>query len=258
MTKVMAGVRVLEVAEYAMAPTAGAVLSDWGADVIKVERVEGGDTLRGASSWGIPPGAGGFTFLWEPFNRGKRSIGVDIRKPEGLEIVLQLARQADVFITNFLPKARRKLKVDVDDIRAVNPNIIYARGSAHGPKGDQAELGGFDSTAYWMRSGLAMAAMPESTEHLVTPPGPAIGDIQTGFVLAGGLAAALFHRDRTGEALTVDVSLMACGMWAMQSSLVAVNTAGIAELPHANRLTAPNPVHNTYRTRDGRFLALGL
>jgi crotonobetainyl-CoA:carnitine CoA-transferase CaiB-like acyl-CoA transferase len=254
----MEGIRVVEVAEYAMAPSAAAVLADWGADVIKVERVEGGDVIRGASAWGIAPEPGAFSFLWEPFNRGKRSIGVDVSKPEGRDVVLQLVRDADIFITNFLPAARRKLGLDVDDLRAINPRLIYARGSAHGPKGPQAELGGFDSTAFWNRSGLGMAAMPHGTEDLVTLPGPAVGDIQTGLTLAAGITAALFHRERTGEALTVDVSLLACGMWVMQSSLVATNIHGLKELPHANRFTAANPAHNTYRTKDGRFLSLGM
>jgi crotonobetainyl-CoA:carnitine CoA-transferase CaiB-like acyl-CoA transferase len=255
-TEVMKGVRVLEVAEYAMVPSAGAVLADWGADVIKVEHAERGDAIRGLTAWKIAPGTGGFTFMWEPFNRGKRSIGIDITVPAGRDIVLELVRKADVFITNFLPPARAKLGIDVTDIQAANPRIIYGRGSAFGQKGSESNRGGFDGTAYWLRSGLGAACMPEGSTDLVTLPGPAIGDIQTGMALAGGLAAALFHRERTGEGTVVDVSLMSAGIWAMQSSLVAANISGQKELPHSNQRSAPNPLYNPYKTSDGRFIVL--
>src|SRR5579883_1899243 len=105
--KPMEGVRVLEVAEYAMALSAGAVLAEWGADVIKVEHPERGDAIRSLSSWGIAPGTGGFSFLFDPFNRGKRSVGIDLSVPGGRELVLELARRADVFITNFLRSEER-------------------------------------------------------------------------------------------------------------------------------------------------------
>jgi crotonobetainyl-CoA:carnitine CoA-transferase CaiB-like acyl-CoA transferase len=256
--KVMEGVRVLEIAEYAMAPSAGAVLAEWGADVIKVEHPERGDAIRSASSWGIAPGTGGFSFLFDPFNRGKRSVGIDLASPEGHELVLKLVRQADVFITNFLPPARARLKIDVADIQAVNPRVIYCRGSAHGPRGPEADRGGFDGSTFWLRSGLGMAAMPVGTKELVTLPGPAIGDIQTGMALAGGIAAAMFHRERSGQAPVVDVSLLASGVWSMHASLVAANISNQSELPHADHSNAPNPMHTAYRTRDGRFITLGM
>lgn len=258
MTNVMKGVRVVEVAEYAMAPSAAAILSDWGADVLKIEHALRGDPIRGLKAWGVSAEAGGFTYLWEPFNRGKRSMGLDIANPEGREILLRLVAEADVFLTNFLPDARRKLGIEVADIRAVNPKIIYGRGSAHGPKGQEAERGGFDGLTYWHRSGAGVSAMPAETDALITLPAPAYGDSQTGTALAGGISAALFHRERTGEGLVVDVSLLAAGMWAMQASMVGANLTGLAELPHSNRRTAPSPTSNYYRTSDDRFIALSM
>jgi crotonobetainyl-CoA:carnitine CoA-transferase CaiB-like acyl-CoA transferase len=259
MTAVLEGVKVLEVAEYAMAPAAGAVLADWGADVIKIERADRGDSVRGAvSNWGDSQNAGGLSHLWEPFNRGKRSVGVDLRTPEGREFVLKLAEGADVFLTNFLPAARRRLRLEVDDLRAVNPGIVYAQGSAHGPVGPEAERGGFDGSTYWLRSGLGWAATPDGYDGVVTLPGPAVGDIQTGLALAGGIAAALFHRERTGWAPVVDTSLLGCGVWAMQASLAAANIARLEDLPHADRRTARNPLWNVYCTSDRRYLALAM
>ena len=133
MTKPMEGVRVLEVALYAFVPAAGAVLAEWGAEVIKVEHPLRPDPMRGTAAWDIEPGTGGYTYMWEVANRGKRGIAVDIATPEGRELVLQLAEQADVFLTNFLTEARQKLGIDVEDVMERNPRIIYARGSGQGP-----------------------------------------------------------------------------------------------------------------------------
>ena len=106
MPDVMNGVRVLEVAQFVLAPSAAALLGDWGADVIKVEHAERGDAVRGLSSYGVPADVDGVNFLWPPFNRGKRSVGIDLGMAEGRGIVFELARRADVFITNYLPSTR--------------------------------------------------------------------------------------------------------------------------------------------------------
>lgn len=257
MTLVLDGIRVLEVAEYGFVPSAASVLGEWGADVVKVEHATRGDAVRGLSTFGVAPGTGGFTPMWEPFNRSKRSVGIDIGVAEGRDIVLELARRADVFITSFLPKARKKLGIDVNDLRAINPKIIYARGSAHGQKGPEAESGGFDALSYWQRSGLG-SAVSQGAPTLIQQPGPGVGDIQTGMTLAGGIAAALYHRERTGEALEVDTSLLAQGCWTMSGSLVAANLAGLEEKPTYDRRTLENPLTNTYRTADDRWIIFAM
>jgi crotonobetainyl-CoA:carnitine CoA-transferase CaiB-like acyl-CoA transferase len=143
MTKVMAGVRVLEVAQFTFVPAAGALLADWGADVIKIEHPVRGDLQRGFLNVG---GVIKINPLRNPMmehpNRGKRSVGIDIGTPEGLELIYELAKTADVFLTNYLPSARTRLKIDVAEIRQANPNIIYVRGSAYGDKGEEREVGG--------------------------------------------------------------------------------------------------------------------
>jgi len=260
MTLVLEGIRVLEVAEYGLVPSGASVLGEWGADVIKVEHAKRGDPIRGLTTAGVGPGIKGFTPMWEPFNRSKRSIGVDISVLEGRQIILDLAEKADVFLTSFLPDARTKLGIDVADLRAVNPKIIYARGSAHGQKGAEANAGGFDALSYWLRTGVGSGIMPVGSDEIIMQPGPGFGDVQTGLTLAGGIAAALFHRERTGEALEVDTSLLAQGVWAMQGSLVSVNLADLDEMPRGkrDRKGMENPLMNWYRTGDGRWVILGM
>ena len=143
----MEGVRILEVAQFTFTPAAGAVLADWGADVIKVEHAVTGDAQRGMgglSGWR----EGAFHPVIEHPNRGKRSIGLALEHPEALDVLYELARSSDVFLTNFLPDARTRLHIDVDDLRAVNPDIVYVRGSAFGVRGDESTRGGYDATAY--------------------------------------------------------------------------------------------------------------
>jgi crotonobetainyl-CoA:carnitine CoA-transferase CaiB-like acyl-CoA transferase len=255
---VMDGVRVLEVGIYAFAPAAGAVLADWGADVVKVEHPEAGDPLRGLVAYGVKPGEGGVTYLWEVLNRGKRSIGIDIAAEDGRELLLSLCEGADVFLTNFLAPACHRLGIDADSVRARNPKIIYARGTGHGPKGPDADKGGYDGVSFWARSGVSIAAMPPDAKYPVGLPGPAYGDIQSGAHLAGGIAAALFQRERTGQGAVVDVSLLGSGLWAMQPAIAGAHVSGQEQLNPLDRRRPANPLWNVYRTADGRFVTLSM
>ena len=254
----MRGVRVVEVAIYGFVPTAGAVLSDWGADVIKVEHPETGDPIRNLTAWGVEPGTGGVTYLHEVFNRGKRSVGINVAVPEGFAALMGLVEQADVFLTNFLEPARRRLGIDIDDIRARNPRIIYGLGTGHGLAGPDADKGGFDGISYWSRSAAATATIPAGYEHPIPLPGPAFGDIQSGMHLAAGISAALYQRERTGEGSLVDASLLASGLWAMQASITGSYVSGADELPRTDRRRPGNPLSNSYRTSDGRFITLAM
>jgi crotonobetainyl-CoA:carnitine CoA-transferase CaiB-like acyl-CoA transferase len=258
MTAVMEGIRVLEVAEHTFVPAASAVLADWGADVIKIEHVERGDAMRGLANTGVIDLADGKVHaLLEHSNRGKRSLALDLTSAEGLDILYQLAATSDVFLTNKLPKVRTKLSVDVDDIRAHNPKIIYVAGTGFGPLGPEADSGGYDSLCYWSRSGLAMGSTPSDSDQLVGQPGPAYGDSIGAMTIAGGIAAALLHRERTGEAPTVDVSLLGTGMWAGGAAIALSAQSGEPWRPPANdSSTLLNPLSKTYRTKDGGWIAL--
>ena len=160
MTAVMEGVRVLEVAEHTFVPAASALLAEWGAEVIKIEHVERGDAMRGLASSGTVTFGDGAHVLLEHSNRGKKSIGLDLTSEDGLDILYQLAATCDVFLTNKLPSVRTKLKIDVDDIRAHNPSIIYVRGHGQGEQGPDADRGLLRPA--W-RSGAGPASRSESS-----------------------------------------------------------------------------------------------
>jgi crotonobetainyl-CoA:carnitine CoA-transferase CaiB-like acyl-CoA transferase len=253
---IMSGIRVVEVAAWTYVPMAGGVLAEWGADVIKVEHPESGDPQRGLVTSGLIPGGGNVSFTVEHPNRGKRSIGLDIGSVEGRELLMQLVAGADVFLTSFLPKARAKLRIDADDIRAVNPDIIYVRGTAAGHRGPEAHRGGYDASTFWARGGSADTIQTSDMAYPPTQPGGAYGDTIGGLTIAGGIAAALLHRERTAEALTLDCSLLGVGMWATAYSISGAAVFGLDRLPVPRRQEAPNPIVNTYRTSDDRFISL--
>ena len=243
---------------YGFVPSAGAVLADWGADVIKVEHAVTGDPQRGLRRTGTMVVTDDPNPNIEHANRGKRSIGLHMGRPEGKEVLLDLARTADVFLTSFLPGARRKFGIDVDDVRKANPDIIYARGSALGPRGIEAERGGYDMTAFWARGASAASLTPAGVEGMVPPPGPAYGDTISGTNLAGGIAAALLKRERTGEPSVVDVSLLGSGVWSMGHGIALSLRLGepIVPGPLGAHGSPHNPLTGLYRTSDGRYLSL--
>ena len=258
MTRPMEGVRVLEVAQYTFVPAAGAVLADWGADVIKVEHPERGDAQRGFLRVGALPVTPDRNTVMEHPNRGKRSIGLDVGTPEGRELLYRIAATADVFLTNFLPDAREKLKIEYEDIKAIKPDIIYARGSAHGDKGPERLIGGFDGTAFWNRGGIGYALTPEELPGVMAQGIPAIGDTIGGTFIAGGISAALFHRERTGQGCELDVSLCSTAVWAQASSL-CINMEYGAQIrsPYPRSGCTPgNPFMGNFLTSDGGTINL--
>lgn len=252
MEKVLEGVRVLEVAQWWFVPSAGAVLADWGADVIKVEHPVTGDPQRGLITSGLLPAAG-FNFMWEQPNRGKRSVGVDLSTPGGREILYKLAEKSDVFLTSFLPDARRRLEIDVEHIRARNPKIIYARGSGQGVRGPDAEKGGYDGASFWARGALAEAFTYSVKTPQPVGQRPAFGDGIGGMTIAGGIAGALFKRERTGEPSVVDISLLATACWVLAPDITAAPS--IPRFPTGgDRRQMPNPLVGQYKTKDERWL----
>ncbi|HEY8527597.1 MAG TPA: CaiB/BaiF CoA-transferase family protein [Acidimicrobiales bacterium] len=265
----LAGVRVVEVASHVFVPMAGAVLAEWGAEVVKVEHPETGDPYRGLVTAGLHPLHEGVDPYFQAANRAKRSVGIDLTHPDGRALLGRLVARADVFATNMRAGARARLRIDVDDMRADNPDVVYVRGTAFGPRGPDAGRGGYDTGAYWARSGM---------QHLHTPPGaawppsprPAFGDVVGGLAIAGAVAAALLRRATTGQPSVVDASLLAAGMWQVQPDIVSAavapdpppsgpssaSTPTPAPAPPPDRYTTWNPLMLPYRTADGRFVAL--
>ena len=194
--------------------------------------------------------------MYEIWNRGKRSVTLDIAAEGALDVLHKLLEDADVFLTSLLPAARRKLGIDVADLTSRFPNLIYAVGSGQGVHGPDAEKGGYDSISFWARTGIVSATTPDDVAYPLNMPGGAFGDSMSGSMLAGGVAAAIAQRAMTGKASVVDVSLLNAGMWVLQPGIVAANLLGIDELPKPGRLAMPNPLVNNYKTSDNRFLAL--
>ncbi len=169
---------------------------------------------------------------------------------------MKLLEDADVFLTNLLPPARRSMGIDAETIRARFPKIIYASGSALGPNGADAGKGGYDAITFWARGGVSSSLTEPDAEQPVGPPGPAFGDTLSGSMLAGGICAALVKRAMTGEASTVDVSLMGAAMWSMQRAIAQATMQGVDRLARPPADRPNNVLVYNYRTSDGRFLAL--
>ena len=258
---ILGGIKVIDVTAWAFVPSAGGVMAHWGADVIKVETPGAPDPMR-VLGGSLEPG--GASNMFKHYSRGKRSIAINLASEEGRELLYRLVEDADVFLTSYLAPTRRKLGIDVDDIRRVNPRIIYARGSGHGPKGPDADRPGYDALSWWYRGSLGQTAMDlsgaEWPAHMVGH-----GDGMSGMAFAGGICAALLHRERTGEAKLVDASLLGTAVWFNGPALLGAQVAPIERHPGPATRPSPPPgapaglisaVRTIYQTRDYRFINL--
>ena len=254
MTQPLRGIRVVELGSWVFVPSAAAVLAEWGADVIKIENPETGDPMRGMTV--RDKGGQPRMDAVDRMNHNKRSIGIDVKHPRGREVLLDLCRNADVFMTSWLPSARRRAGVDLADVRSANPSIIYARGSGYGPNGPEADRGAIEVTAYWARSGAAHYYSQPPAETMAPIIAPSVGDLLSGQTLAGGIAAALVQRERTGEPTVVDVSLFSEGIYGMSGEISRRQILGEPPEP-ITRQNTPNPILNQYRAADGRVIQLG-
>jgi formyl-CoA transferase len=249
MTRPFEGIRVLEVASWTFVPAAGAALADLGADVIKVEP-SAGDPQRGlVNLLALLGGPGANPFVEIP-NRGKRSMVLDLSHGDGREVLLELAATADVFLTSYLPRVRAKLGIELADLRAASPQIVYASGSGWGARGPMANAAGFDLTAGWASSSMAFKMSRDGGEPMGQP--AAFFDLQGANTIAGAIGTALFHRERTGTATEVDVSLLNVGIWTLSPDIMVGPHVGA--IPAMGRAASPNPLVNCYPTADGRWL----
>jgi len=249
------GLKVLDCASFIAAPAAATVLSDFGADVIKIEPPGTGDPYRALPKLpGYPISEHNFAWLLE--GRNKRSLALDLSKPEGREVLYRLAAEADVFITNFPPSVRKRLGITYDDIKPKNPRLIYASFTGYGEKGLEADKPGFDSNAYWARSGLMdLVRADENTTPARSIPG--MGDHPCAMAFYGAIVTALYKRERTGTGSHVSSNLMANGLWAA-GVLAQAKLCGAQFQERRPRERALNAVTNHYRCKDGRWLILSL
>lgn len=238
---------------WAFVPLAGAILADMGARVIKIEPPSG-DPIRG-----LVTGAARsehFDYAWESYNRGKESLTLDLKTAAGRAVLDKLLATADVMLTNILPPARVTLRIDEATIRGAFPNLIYATGSPAGQHGPEADQGGYDAITFWARSGLASTMTEDGAEQPLGPPGPAFGDSLSGAMLAGAVAAAVAKRALSGEASSVDVSLLSAAMWAGQRYVAHGTSENVLRFPRPAGAKPNNVLVANYRTSDDRFVAL--
>jgi crotonobetainyl-CoA:carnitine CoA-transferase CaiB-like acyl-CoA transferase len=249
------GLKVLDCASFIAAPAAATVLSDFGAQVIKIEPPGTGDPYRNLPNLpGYPHSPHNFAWMLE--SRNKRSLALDLSKPEGQAVLHRLAGEADVFITNFPPAVRERLGLTYAKLAPLNERLIYASFTGYGEKGEEANKPGFDSNAYWARSGLMDLVRADTT----TTPARSVagmGDHPCAMALYGAIVTALYKRERTGKGSHVSSNLMANGIWA-NGILAQAKLVGAKFGERRPREHALNAVTNHYRCKDGRWLILSL
>ncbi|MBV8473999.1 MAG: CoA transferase [Hyphomicrobiales bacterium] len=246
------GLKVLDIATFIAGPAATTVLSDFGAEVIKVERPGVGDPYR--YTYLRPPNPSSEeNYAWQVTNRNKRSLALDLKSPHAAEVLARLIKWADVLVTNFPPSVRQRLRLNYADVSPINPRLIYADITGYGELGPEADKPGYDVTAYWARSGLMQVTRDASSPPALPVPG--IGDYATAISLYAGIVSGLYRRERTGKGCNVRTSLIANGAWAtamwLQAALQGAKFSG-----EIDQHRPPNPLFASYRTQDNRWVLL--
>ena len=249
----LSGIKVIDAASFIAGPTAATIMSDYGAEVIKIEP-QTGDSLRNLITNGRMP-EGPENYCWELTSRNKKSISLNLKDQKAHEILVDLIKDADVFITNMPFPVRKKLNITAQDIRPHNSKLVYASLTGYGEVGPDANRTAYDSVAWWARSGLMDFVRPSNNSPVAWST-PGMGDHPTGMALYGAIMTALFKRERTGEGGEVSTSLMANGAWAngvfIQAALMDV------EFPERSEPLPRHPFYDFYKTKDNREFALGM
>ena len=244
------GLKVVELATYIAAPGAGGIMADWGAEVIKIES-PAGDPMRRFFEH-LSDGHDGNP-VFELDNRGKRSVVLDITKPEGRTAAARLVQDADVFLTNVRPAALKRAGLDFDTLHAANPRLVYCSLTGYGLQGPDADKPGFDVTAFWARSGVAALTAPKGVDPFPLRTG--VGDHTCSLASVAAILAALFERGRTGQGRLVETSLLRSGVYAIGTDMaIQLRLGRIAST--RPREDAVNPLGNYFKTRDGHWLCL--
>lgn len=246
------GLKVIDCASWIAGPAAATILSDFGADVIKLEPPEVGDP------WRASPAVAGKTtdYWWQLTARNKRSLAIDLKHPDGLAVLYRLIASTDVFITNFPLPVRERLKIAATDLLGINPRLVYGSMTAYGEAGAEAARTGFDATAYWARSGLMdMVRATAETDPARSTPG--LGDHPTATALYAAIVTALYRREKTGRGGVAQSSLLQNGLWA-GGCFVQNRLFGEHVVPRPPRSHTPSALANHYRCRDGRWFLMAL
>ena len=244
------GLKVVEMATWLFAPMSACVLGEMGADVIKIEP-HGGDPMRGL----IPRVRGHVDWIWELANRNKRSIALDVRSAEGGDVLRRLLADTDVFIVNLRRGALERLGIDYDSLRTDHPRLIYAHATGYGTEGPDIDRPAFDELAYWARGGFMSILGPPDSEpvRLVG----AMGDLPSAMNISAAIFAALYQRELTGRGQFLTCSLYGGGIWANGFAVQGALATG-QPFPRGGRYDSFNPLYNSYRASDGKWLQLAM
>jgi len=244
------GIRVVEYATYMAAPGAGCILRDWGADVTKIEP-PGGDPIRlffrtiGTDIQDNP--------VFDFDNRGKKSVVIDTRKPEGQALIRELVEDADVFLTNVRPGGLARSGLDYESLKALNPKLVYCSLTGYGLEGEDADRPGFDIASFWSRTGVASLTIPKGAEPF--PLRTAFGDHTTSIAAAAGICAALVEATRTGKGRLVEASLFRTGLYAMGSDLAIQLFFGrVASTKSRGEQNVP--ISNFFQSKDDKWFCI--
>lgn len=252
MPNLLEGIKVLELASYAAGPSAGVILSDFGADVIKIEPLTGDPWRHGHLIPPLPSSEIAYCNLIQ--NRNKKSIALDMKNPEAQKVFYKLVESADVLLSNCLPDVAEDLNVQYETIKAINPLIVYAQINGYGEGGDEDNAPGYDGTGWYARSGLMEALRAKDGDPVPIPLG--MGDMSTATALFASIMSGLYHRERTGQGSKVSTSLIENGVWSnaipIQAELIDAGT-----LPKFAREDWPQPTMNAiYKTKDDRHIVI--
>ena len=240
-------IRVIELANYIAAPSAGGLLADWGAEVIKIES-QAGCPMRHAFSI-----EGKRSPVFDVDNRNKQCITLDLSKPKAIDILKQLLGTADVFLTNLRYKSLSKMGLAYPDLKKLFPKLVYAEVTGYGVIGPDKDLPGFDVSAFFARSSMLSAATPKTSDPVY--PRTAVGDHMAGVSTTAGILAALLQRERSGKGCFVDCSLLRSGIYALSSDLslqMAYGRLGSSK----PRDEVREPIANFFKTKDERWLTI--
>jgi len=249
---ILSGIRVIDCGTYIAGPASATVMSDFGAEVFKIERPDGGDLWRLFPHLPSTPKSE-LNYAWMLTGRNKKSVALDLTSPEGYEALIRLVKTADVFVTNYQTQLLTRFHLTWDELRAANERLIFAHITGYGEKGDDADLPAFDALAYWARSGLMTSVT--GLDGTPSAPRPGIGDHPTAMALFGAIMLGLFDRERTGRGSKVGTSLMASGAWAHACDLQArmLGATFPQRVPGSHPL---NPLTAAYVTRDAKVFLL--
>jgi crotonobetainyl-CoA:carnitine CoA-transferase CaiB-like acyl-CoA transferase len=252
-TKIFEGLKVLDCGSFIAIPAATTILSDFGADVIKIEAPGAGDPYRQVSRLPGSPESD-YNYGWMLDNRNKKGLALDISRPEGQEVLLRLASQADVFATNFPARVRNRLGITYEQLGALNDRLIYASFSGYGEHGSEADKPGFDVTAWWARSGMMDMVRADAAADPARPT-LGMGDHPSAMTLFACIVTALYQRELTGRGSQVSSSLLANGLWS-NGYYAQAALCGAKFIDRPPREQAFNALTSYYRCRDGRWLIL--